>query len=96
MGGYSLRTEKIFVGKTSSGFPEDINREDEVTLTSVSCVQPRLNAKTSWVQGNEEMSMCSISNSKARTNRIVQSRQAAQDTIRLSTVGSRAGLPISR
>ena len=34
-GGHSLRTEKIFVGKTSSGFPEDINREDEVTLTSV-------------------------------------------------------------
>ena len=29
-GGHSLRTEKIFVGKTSSGFPEDINREDEV------------------------------------------------------------------
>ena len=46
-GGHSLRTEKIFVGKTSSDFPEDINREDEVTLTSVSCVQPRLNAKTS-------------------------------------------------
>ena len=44
-GGHSLRTEKIFVGKTSSGFPEDINREDEVTLTSVSCVQPRLNAQ---------------------------------------------------
>ena len=43
--GYSLRTEKIFVGKTSSGFPEDINREDEVTLTSVFCVQPRLNAQ---------------------------------------------------
>lgn len=43
--GHSLRTEKIFVGKTSSGFPEDINREDEVTLTSVSCVQPRLNAQ---------------------------------------------------
>ena len=43
--GYSLRTENIFVGKTSSGFPEDINREDEVTLTSVSCVQPRLNAQ---------------------------------------------------
>ena len=64
MGGHSLRTEKIFVRKTSSGFPEDINREDEVTLTSVSCVQPRLNAKTSWVQGNEEMSMCSISNGK--------------------------------
>ena len=63
-GGHSLRTEKIFVGKTSSGFPEDINREDEVTLTSVSCVQPRLNAKTSWVQGYEEMSMCSISNGK--------------------------------
>ena len=38
-GGHSLRTEKIFVGKTSSGFPEDINREDEVTLTSVSCVR---------------------------------------------------------
>ena len=39
--GHSLRTEKIFVGKTSSGFPEDINREDEVTLTSVSwgCVK---------------------------------------------------------
>ena len=90
MGGHSLRTEKIFVGKTSSGFPEDINREDEATLTSVSCVQPRLNAKTSWVQGNEEMSMCSISNSKARINCRVQSRQAAQDTIRLSTVGSRA------
>ena len=45
MGGHSLRTEKIFVGKTSSGFPEDINREDEVALTSVSCVQPRLNAQ---------------------------------------------------
>ena len=44
-GGHSLRTEKIFVGKPSSGFPEDINREDEVTLTSVSCVQPRLNAQ---------------------------------------------------
>ena len=34
--GHSLRREKIFVGKTSSGFPENINREDEVTLTSVS------------------------------------------------------------
>ena len=44
-GGHSLRTEKIFVGKTSSGFPEDINREDAVTLTSVFCVQPRLNAQ---------------------------------------------------
>ena len=44
-GGHSLRTEKIFVGKTSSGFPEDMNREDAVTLTSVSCVQPRLNAQ---------------------------------------------------
>ena len=44
-GGHSLITEKIFVGKTSSGFPEDINRVDEVTLTSVSCVQPRLNAQ---------------------------------------------------
>ena len=44
-GGHALRTEKIFVGKTSSGIPEDINREDEVTLTSVSCVQPRLNAQ---------------------------------------------------
>ena len=43
--GHSLRTENIFVGKTSSGFPKDINREDEVTLTSVSCVQPRLNAQ---------------------------------------------------
>ena len=43
--GYSLRTEYIFVEKTSSVFPEDINRENEVTLTSVSCVQPRLNAQ---------------------------------------------------
>ena len=43
--GHSLRTKKIFVGKISSGFLEDINREDEVTLTSVSCVQPRLNAQ---------------------------------------------------
>ena len=49
-GGHSLRTEKIFVGKTSSGFPEDINREDEVTLTSVSCVQPRLNAQIYWLK----------------------------------------------
>ena len=45
-GGHSLRTEKIFVGKTSSGFPEDINREDEVTLTSVSCVIPQSKRKT--------------------------------------------------
>ena len=49
-GGHSLRTEKIFVGKTSSGFPEDINREDEVTLTSVFCVQPRLNAQIYWLK----------------------------------------------
>ena len=33
---------------------------------------------------------------KARTNRRVQSRQATQDTVRLPTVGSRAGLPITR
>ena len=45
MGGHSLRTEKIFVGKTSSDFPEDINRENEVTLTSVSCVPARLKAQ---------------------------------------------------
>ena len=45
-----MRTEKIFVGKTSSGFPEDINREDEVTLTSVFGGQPRLNAQIYWLK----------------------------------------------
>ena len=35
-------------------------------------------------------------NSKARTNRRVQSQQATPDTVRLPTVGSRAGQPISR
>ena len=38
-------------------------RDSLFILTSFS-VQPRLNAKTSWVQGNEEMFMCSISNGK--------------------------------
>ena len=45
MGGHSLRTEKIFVGKTSSGFSEDINREDEVTLTSVSSATTNISSR---------------------------------------------------